>query len=99
MGLDAIWFYVILVSIGGVLGWWLFNNHKNNTSHKNAKIPVIGGMLAYDMWWPRTAVDYDRIIEKAYVCIIFYLALNVSWLFWSFLGFAILYRPNFISER
>ena len=97
--MDIIWFYGFTLFLGLLLGKFLYTNHKNKNSSRNAKIPVIGGMLAYELWLPHNNNDYDRIIEKVYVVIIAWFAFNVSWIFWFWLCFSILYRANFISER
>jgi len=86
-------------SLGLLIGWYVHHNQKKGHQANTAKLPIMGPMLAYEYWWPKTAHDKDIIIGKLMVVYYMLLAAFVTSYFYLFLIVPVLFHFEWFNPK
>jgi len=92
------WGYAVSAIIGGLLGWWMWKNHKNGRSDKIAQIPYAGPVMDYKSWMPHNNHDWNIIIGKSMVAVYILLAFMTYSFLLVFVPVLVLYHFEWKTE-
>jgi len=67
--MDITWGYIVCAIIGGVGTYWIMHK-KGEEANKASKVPLIGPIMAFTLWLPKTIRGWDILVQKGYVAVL-----------------------------